>query len=616
MSTTATFAYAYEVLEPEANKKLVIPHEELAPHPGVSCSPMKAGCRALKFKYATETTASGENKSEWGTYKDRLEKIYLEAYNPASKEMVKRPGIAVAEYSYDKQGRLRAEWDPRISPALKTMYGYDAEGHVTALTPPGQESWAFTYGAIAGDSGTGRLIKVTQASTSAGLWKGESEADTEVPAISGGTPVLGTSINASLGKWTGSPVVYNYQWERCNGAGGQCVPIAGATNADYTPTAADLGGHTLVVRVGATNGDGTLTAVSAATAEVVAAHKYSLETGSPRAVVAGPDGNLWFTSQVTNKVGRITTSGTEVKQYSLPSGSLPHGIATDPQKESRLWFTDYGTSKIGRISTSGTELKEYELPKESKPYAITPGPEGEAALWFTDEGTSKIGRITTGGEVKEYKLPEGSKPRGIVAGPNKEAALWFTEAGTHKIARISTSGQITEHSLTSYGAAEGPSTVTVGPDGQLWFSFCLTLCELVEPGKISTAGTVTVYSSDVLGGSQSTEGSVGITTGPDGNIWLTTMGGQVANISSSGVLQAHYGIGSEPMGITDGPANEAAVWLVDYSNNAIDRVATTAESQTGTPQPGTTIEYGVPIEGIPCSRSDGSQRNDAHARTG
>jgi YD repeat-containing protein len=597
VSATATFAYAYEVLEPEAGKKLVVPHEELAPHPGVSCAPMKAGCRALKFKYATETTASGENESEWGAYKDRLEKIYLEAYNPASKEMVKEPGVAVAEYAYDKQGRLRAEWDPRVSPALKTTYGYDAEGHVTALTPPGQESWAFTYAAIPGDSGTGRLIRVTQAPGSAGLWKGEAVADTEVPAISGGTPILGTSLSASLGKWTGSPVVYSYQWERCNGAGGKCEPIAGATNADYTPTAADEG-HTLVVRVGAANGDGTVTAVSAASAGVAAAHKYSLESGAPRSVVAGPDGKLWFTDQVLNEIGRITTSGAELVQYSLPSGSLPHGITTDPEKASRLWFTDYGTSKIGHISTSGTELKETELPKESKPYAITPGPEGEAALWFTDEGTGKIGRITTGGEVKEYALPAGSKPRGIVAGPNKQAVLWFAEAGTHKIGRISTSGtELKEYSLASYGAAEGPSAITVGPDGQLWFPFCLTLCEIVEVGKTSTTGAVTVYSSDVFVGSQGTEGSTGITTGPDGNVWLTTFGGDVASINSSGVLQARYGVGSKPMGITGGPGNEGALWLVDYSNKAIDRVATTAEDQTGTPQPGTTIEYGVPLEG-------------------
>ena len=51
----------------------------------------------------------------------------------------------------DATGEVRA-WALRrgISSPLKVIYGYDSEGHVTALTPPGQESWAFTYGTFAG----------------------------------------------------------------------------------------------------------------------------------------------------------------------------------------------------------------------------------------------------------------------------------------------------------------------------------------------------------------------------------------------------------------------------------------------------------------------------------
>ena len=36
----------------------------------------------------------------------------------------------VAQYAYDAAGRLREVWDPRVSPALKTAYDYDAAGHV------------------------------------------------------------------------------------------------------------------------------------------------------------------------------------------------------------------------------------------------------------------------------------------------------------------------------------------------------------------------------------------------------------------------------------------------------------------------------------------------------
>ena len=150
---------------------------------------LKAGCRALSFTYAEKMTAIGENESQWGEYNGRLMKVSLTAYNPA-KGAEKMETKVVAEYAYDSKGRLRAEWDPRISPALKTDYGYGSEGHVTSLTPAGLESWAFTYGTIVGDPSTGRLLKVTRAPASAGLWKGESPINKEAPKMSG-SPVVG-----------------------------------------------------------------------------------------------------------------------------------------------------------------------------------------------------------------------------------------------------------------------------------------------------------------------------------------------------------------------------------------------------------------------------------------
>jgi streptogramin lyase len=69
------------------------PTEALAPVPAkVSCAPtMNAGCRALKFQYASATTAKGENQSEWGTYNGRLTRILLEAYNRSVKKWKNQP---------------------------------------------------------------------------------------------------------------------------------------------------------------------------------------------------------------------------------------------------------------------------------------------------------------------------------------------------------------------------------------------------------------------------------------------------------------------------------------------------------------------------------------------
>ena len=35
--------------------------------------------------------------------------------------------------------------------------------------------------------------------------------------------------------------------------------------------------------------------------------EFPVPSGSPVGITAGPDGNLWFTEQIANKIGRITT---------------------------------------------------------------------------------------------------------------------------------------------------------------------------------------------------------------------------------------------------------------------------------------------------------------------
>ncbi|HEY1687326.1 MAG TPA: RHS repeat-associated core domain-containing protein [Solirubrobacteraceae bacterium] len=269
------------------------PAEALAPVPGgVSCSTelaepteLERGCRALNFYYSSSTTATGVAKGEWGAYMGHLSEVTLTAWNSTLKVMLP---VAVARYEYDARGRLRAEWDPRVAPALKTIYGYDSEGHLTSITPPAEQPWVFSYGEGASDSNPGRLLKVTRAQPR----KGASEAevgktleeqlilpeDTEAPAITGSAAV-GVRLAASQGHWSHSPVVYGYQWEDCNASGGACTPITGAIDPNYTPVAGDVG-HKLVVRVTATNSGGSVVAVSAPSVLVATSPSGSSETQS------------------------------------------------------------------------------------------------------------------------------------------------------------------------------------------------------------------------------------------------------------------------------------------------------------------------------------------------
>jgi RHS repeat-associated protein len=92
----------------------------------------KVGCRTLTFQY--EEFNFDPNPSY---YEDRLVSI---TYHNATGVNPK----VVARYSYTEDGRLAAEWDPRITPNLTETYSYEGS-YLKTVTPPGGESWEFDY---------------------------------------------------------------------------------------------------------------------------------------------------------------------------------------------------------------------------------------------------------------------------------------------------------------------------------------------------------------------------------------------------------------------------------------------------------------------------------------
>jgi streptogramin lyase len=581
--------YLYETVE-VAGKKITRPKEERGATPAkVSCSPtMEAGCRALKFVYATKTkSAIGEGPTEWGEYEGHLSTVSYEGYNPATKKMTEKP-IAVAEYAYDKQGRLRAEWDPRLAPhELKTTYGYDAEGHVAALDPPGQEPWVFTYGTLTSDAGAGRLIKAAQAPVSAGLWKGEALEGTGKPTITGSRAV-GGRMSVSNGTWNYGPVAYGYRWQDCNTEGKECTLILGATGPNYKTTTSDVG-HTIVVLVSALNGGGSVAAAStpSGVVEPVETDRYALGSSTyPEAIAVGPDKNIWASMEGSNALDKISTSGVLLEKYSLPSKSDASSIVAGP--DGKVWFTDGGTEEepsIDTMATSGGAITKYKLPEYEVARDITVG--SDSNLWFTDYeyyyGFSHIDKITTAGKITEYALPSHSIPMGIVAGPDKN--LWFTEYSSSRIGKITTAGVVTEYSLPKESR---PTSIAAGSDGNLWFTDYGT----GKIGKITTAGTITEYSLP------SERHAYRIAAGPDGNLWFTTSGNNdIGKVTISGAVTEYAeGAGSSPNGITSGPDNN--IWFTESGAGDVSKaVLKPSEGEVHGPQPGWTMDYDVPVTG-------------------
>jgi hypothetical protein len=94
---------------------------------------------------------------------------------------------------------------------------------------------------------------------------------TNAPAIAGGA-VTGEALARTPGAWVGAPVL-TYQWHRCDAAGANCAGIAGATNAGYVPTDADVGSTLRVREIGTTAGR---------SASVYSAPTQLVQSGRPR----------------------------------------------------------------------------------------------------------------------------------------------------------------------------------------------------------------------------------------------------------------------------------------------------------------------------------------------
>src|SRR5439155_548416 len=167
-------------------------------------------------------------------------------------------------------------------------------------------------------------------------------------------------------------------------------------------------------------------------------------------IVAGPDGNLWFADG--SAIGKVTTSGV-FTEYTIPTAdSFPYSIAAGP--DGNLWFTEGGGSKVAKVTTSGV-FTEYPVPSTSSPpFAVTPGPDGN--VWFTEtQGgggggcgfvsfafVGALAKVTTSGVLTEYQVDTAtSGPSAITAGP--DGNLWFTEARANKVAKVTSSGGFT-----------------------------------------------------------------------------------------------------------------------------------------------------------------------------
>ncbi|MHB8693554.1 MAG: virginiamycin B lyase family protein [Solirubrobacteraceae bacterium] len=187
---------------------------------------------------------------------------------------------------------------------------------------------------------------------------------------------------------------------------------------------------------------------------------FPLAGYAPGQLTAGPDGNVWFTTNACGSsataLGRITPLGA-VTMFPLPTNG--YGITTGP--DSNLWVAMGGS--VARVSTAGAVTAFPVGPSADTVTEITTGPDGN--LWFTDFGDNRIGMITPSGVSQEWPL--AGAPFGIAAGPT--GTLIVSLFGANAVDQVDTSGNVLSSS-TIPAASSGASQIVAGPDGNFWFA--------------------------------------------------------------------------------------------------------------------------------------------------
>jgi streptogramin lyase len=367
-------------------------------------------------------------------------------------------------------------------------------------------------------------------------------------------------------------------------------------------------------------------------------------SANPAAITAGPDGNLWFTDQSAQAVGRITPAGA-ITEYPAPVavGTFPtasHQITAGP--DGNLWFTEYRSSfqhtgfpnlisesKIAKITPAGV-ITEFPLPDPaSAPLGITVGPDGR--LWFTESRANKIGSITTDGTIQEFTIPKIDTDFttrltaiDITAGP--DGNLWYTELND-KVGRIAPNGA----SLGELKLSRVPAGITTGPDGNVWVaetnaifsggSYLAIFLNSASVARITPAGAVTEF--PLLVGTGAALDA--ITAGPDGNLWFTEdnfgdSNPKIGSIRTDGSLVAEVPISRSTVnpGITVGARGD--IWFTEFFAGKIgvvhNYVETLYERVLGRPASQAEQHYWADVgsRSGQAAVADGIQRSDeAHA---
>lgn len=486
---------------------------------GVSCSsaPLStAGCRTLTMTYAagTSTTLSA---TTWGDYTGRLTGVSLTTADPTAGDAMRT--VELSHYAYDNTGLLRAQWDPRLSPALKTTYSYDTAPannapRLTSVTPDGvPTAWKLAYdsrgrlttaahndptagkdavSAVVYDlplSGTSGLPDLSAAAAAAWGQNSDLPAPNAAAAVfpPDHTPAGTTPATVTAADWPYASLTYLDVNGRAvdtaaYGAGSWQLAATRYDQQGQPVVTLDPAGRAEALDTGNTSGAGYDPAVAAlvpgspscATAVACSAQRaqllqtvmtYSsdgtelLDTRGPARQVTLDDGtqaDAYPDTTVTYDQGAPNNNQSQGMPYRLPTTSTGTAQLISDNTKHDPRTTTTGYDPVVVADPSGWDLRA-----ATSTTTVLPG----------KPSITHLTRYNSRGQVTETRMP--SDPDGTGAGTTLTS--YYTATGTGRCAKASEAGLTCQE---SHPAAATPELPTTSTDYDL-YSRPLTVTETV-----------------------------------------------------------------------------------------------------------------------------------------
>ena len=148
----------------------------------------------------------------------------------------------------------------------------------------------------------------------------------------------------------------------------------------------------------------------------------------PHTLVFNRDGDIWFTVQSGNSVGRLEVDSGRVDLVRMTrTGSRPYGIALD--SNDRPWVVLFGTNRLATVDPATLALEEIPLPRAgARPRRI--GVTSDDQVWYVDYAEGYLGHFDPSTRrFDERRLPAGAGARPYGMAVDDRDRVWCVETG-------------------------------------------------------------------------------------------------------------------------------------------------------------------------------------------